>query len=216
MISLIKRNIGILMLFIGILMQLITFALTNDSLLSLISGISGVLSVVYCSQRKLSFYTWSFIQLITYAIICYNTNLYGKLLENAFYFITLIGGLFIWKTNSTDGFVKTKQLTEKQFAFTAIITILFVIEGTFILQNFNSNQPFLDSTTTVLGITAQILMMLRFKENWILWFLQDIICIMLWISVHNYCMVSQYIFWTINTIYGYCLWTKNIDNKIYK
>jgi nicotinamide mononucleotide transporter len=211
MISLIKRNIGILMLFIGILMQIITFALTNDSLLSLISGISGVLSVVYCSQRKLSFYTWSFIQLITYAIICYNANLYGKLLENAFYFITLIGGLFIWKTNSTDGFVNTKQLTEKQFVLIIALMLFLIIEGTFILQNFKSNQPLLDSTTTVIGIMAQILMILRFKENWILWFIQDIICIILWTNVNNYCMVSQYIFWTINTMYGYYIWNKNIS-----
>ena len=208
MISLIKRNIGILMLFIGILMQLITFSLTNDSLLSLISGLSGVLSVVFCSQRKIAFYLWSFIQLITYTIICFQLSLYGKLIENAFYFITLIGGLFIWKSNSNDGIVNTKQLTEKQFAIIIALMLFLIIEGTFILQNFNSNQPLLDSTTTVIGIMAQILMILRFKENWVLWFIQDIICIILWMNVNNYCMVSQYIFCTFNTVYGYYIWNK--------
>lgn len=206
-----KKNIGVLMVFIGILMQLITFSLTNDSLLSLISGISGVLSVVFCSQRKIAFYLWSFIQLITYTIICYQLSLYGKLIENAFYFITLIGGLFIWKSNSNDGVVNTKQLTEKQFVIIIALMLSLIIEGTFILQNFKSNQPLLDSTTTVIGIMAQILMILRFKENWVLWFIQDIICIILWTNVNNYCMVSQYIFWTINTVYGYYIWNKNIS-----
>lgn len=206
--SFLKKNIGVLMVFIGILMQLITFSLTNDSLLSLISGISGVLSVVFCSQRKIAFYLWSFIQLITYTIICCQLSLYGKLIENAFYFITLIGGLFIWKSNSNDGVVNTKQLTEKQFVIIIALMLSLIIEGTFILQNFKSNQPLLDSTTTVIGIMAQILMILRFKENWVLWFIQDIICIILWTNVNNYCMVSQYIFWTINTMYGYYIWNK--------
>ena len=42
----------IIMLTIGILSQIVTFIFTNDTLLALISGIAGIYSVVYCSEKK--------------------------------------------------------------------------------------------------------------------------------------------------------------------
>ena len=74
---------------IGIITQLITCYITNDSALSLCSGISGVISVVLCSQKKYSFYFWGVLQLVTIMIISYQSGLYGKLVENAFYLITM-------------------------------------------------------------------------------------------------------------------------------
>ena len=73
--------------------------------------------------------------IITYTIICLPI-VYMETIENAFYFITLIGGLlYLWKSNSNDGLLIQNNSTEKQF--TALIAMLFlIIEGTFILQNF--------------------------------------------------------------------------------
>lgn len=205
-----KNSIGILMLIVGISMQIITYFITKDSTLALISGITGVVSVVCCSERKLSFYLWSFIQLSTYAIICYHSGLYGKLIENLFYFITMLIGIYIWKRNiCCDNIIEVRSLNKKQLIKLLIITVLLITAGTFILNYIGGQHTLLDSSTAILGIIAQILMISRFKENWILWFIQDIICIILWISVGNWCLVSQYIFWTLNTVYGYILWSND-------
>ena len=75
------------MLGVGLLLQVLTYLMTKDTLLSFVSGISGVFAVVFCSERKFSYYFWSFLQLTTFSIICFNENLYGKLVENAFYLI---------------------------------------------------------------------------------------------------------------------------------
>ena len=81
---------------ISVVLTFIVGILTDCDVLSLISAIAGVVSVVLCSQRKISFYTFGFIQIFTYSFICYNEGLYGKLLENAFYLITMIIGLYEW------------------------------------------------------------------------------------------------------------------------
>jgi nicotinamide riboside transporter PnuC len=84
------------MLFVGLFLQVVSFLITKDAWLSFISGISGVFAVVYCSERKVSYYVWSLIQMVTFTIICWETQLYGKLIENAFNFVTMIIGVFIW------------------------------------------------------------------------------------------------------------------------
>ena len=50
---------GLIFLMIGIIIQCVVYQLTNSSILSLVSGISGIFAVVLCSQRKFIFYTFA-------------------------------------------------------------------------------------------------------------------------------------------------------------
>lgn len=211
-----QSTITLIMLFVGILFQLITFAFTNDNLLYCISGIIGIFSVVYCSERKLTYYIFSFLQIITYSYICLEFNLYGKLLENIFYFITGIIGVYIWKNNLYDNsIVITKTLNTKKMFLVILANVIGILLLIITLNMFNGNSIYLDAISTIIAITAQILMMLRYRENWILWFIVNIICVILWINEKNWCMVMQYVFWIVNCVYGYILWgkIKNFEKK---
>ena len=66
--------------------------------------------------------------------------------------------------------------------------------------------PFMDSLTTVTAIIAQVLMITRYREQWVFWVAVDIASIVLWASIGNYYMVIQYVFWTLNCFYGYYKW----------
>jgi nicotinamide mononucleotide transporter len=192
---------------IGVLIQLVTFYITNDTVLALISGIAGVISVVLCSQKKLSFYFWGILQLVTILIISYQTGLYGKVLENGFYLITMILGFLLWDKNKTDTDVKTETMGFSDYAILAVFTPLLVFGVSLFVVDTNSEQPFLDTLTTVIGIVAQIMLIFRFKEQWVLWFILDVLCIILWAIDGNWCLMTQYIFWTVNCIYGFFYWS---------
>ena len=194
---------------IGILTQLITCEIMNDTALAACSGIAGVISVVLCSQKKYSFYFWSILQLITIMIISYQTGLHGKLIENAFYLITLFIGMNIWKENTTND---TTQVRTMDWVDYVIFGCLFLPFATIlsysIVSQYNTEQITLDTITTIIGIIAQIMLILRFREQWILWFILDVLCIILWAKDGNWCLMVQYIFWTINCVYGYFCWKK--------
>ena len=201
------------MLGVGLLLQIVTFTLTHDSFFSFFSGIMGVFAVVFCSERKMSYYVFSIIQMATFFTICLQENLYAKLFEQVFYLITTVFGIVIWKCNlDIDKLVNPKKLETKTLI--GILLACFGLSVTVgcILSDYNSSQPFLDSTTTVYALAAQILMMLRYRENWILWFIVDILCIWLFVNQQNWCMTMQYVFWSANTVYGFILW-KNFEKK---
>ena len=196
--------------FIGILTQLITCYIMNDTALAACSGIAGVISVVLCSQKKYAFYFWGILQLITIMIISYQTGLYGKLFENAFYLITMFIGMNIWKDNTTDNTTQIRTMDWVDYVMFGCLFLPFTtILSYSIVSHYNTDQIALDTITTIIGIIAQIMLVLRFREQWILWFILDVLCIVLWVKDGNWCLVSQYVFWTINTIYGYKNW-KNI------
>lgn len=192
---------------IGIITQLLTCYIMGDTLLALCSGIAGVISVVLCSQKKYAFYFWGLLQLITILIISFQTGLFGKVLENGFYLITTIIGMFVWGKNVDGNEVKTQKMTGGDWlVLSSILPLLILGISVFVVKFNNSEQIFLDTLTTTIGIIAQIMLIFRFKEQWILWLILDVLCVILWAIDGNWCLSIQYLFWTINCIYGMIIW----------
>lgn len=193
---------------LGIIMQVIVFRITDAPRLSLISGVFGVISVVLCSNRKVAFYLFGFVQLFTYVLLCIEQNLYGEIAENAFYFVTMLIGLSHWLDNYNEDkvSVETRKLNVAQKMWIAIGTLF----GTLILFNILSltddTQPFMDAITTIPAFVAQILMILRYRDSWFYWFIIDVGSIIMWGIAGDWCMVVQFIFWTVNCIYGLKKW----------
>lgn len=196
-------------LWIGIILEVLVFILCPGvSILSGISGILGVFSVVLCSQRKLSQFIFSFLQLFTYSWLVFQEKLWGELVENVFYFITMILGIYLWKSGSNKGKIITRGLGKIWGSLVFLGTIVGILVLWIILRKTNDSQPLLDSITTVPAFVAQILMMTRFRENWIYWLIIDLGSIIMWWNSGDYCMVTQFIYWSANCIYGWTLWRK--------
>lgn len=204
------RNINEhLFMLIGIFLQLIAWYITKDSLISLISGVTGIISVILCSQRKISFYFFGFIQLGTYMYLAWQQRFYGEIVENIFYIITMLIGIVVWlkNYNTEERIVESKRLSERSFYIICSIMVFICVLFGYYMKYFTDNtQPFMDSFSTVPAFIAQTLLMLRYREQWIFWIIIDVVSIFMWMFGDNWIMVIQFIFWTMNCIYGYKKW----------
>ena len=214
----IENNYGIdrfgsTFIFIGVLVQIITYEVSGGNWLSLLSGCLGVISVVLCSQRKVGFYVFGFAQLITYVILCINQRLYGEIAENAFYFVTMLFGLVWWVRhyNDKEKAVETRKMTPKHILLLSAVTGLVIIGFAQVLAKTDDTQPYLDSMTTVPAIVAQILMITRYRESWYFWLTIDTGSIAMWAIAGDWCMVAQFVFWSVNCAYGMIKWENNND-----
>jgi nicotinamide mononucleotide transporter len=204
-----ENKFGALFMLSGIMLQIFSFYYTGSSYISLISGVTGIISVVLCAERRISFYTFGFIQLFTYIILCLQQNLYGEIVENIFYAVTMIYGIFIWiksKDKNDNSKVVPKTLKLGNLTIIYIIGLLAILGFWIFLGTTNDTQPFMDSITTVPAIIAQILMILAYKEQWYFWLIIDIGSIFMWAIANDWNMVAQFIFWTINCLYGIKNW----------
>ena len=202
-------NFSVFFILLGVLTQALAFKFSGGSELSLISGCLGIISVVLCSQRKISFYIFGFAQLITYVILCVNEKLYGEIAENAFYFVTMLFGLFHWikHYNENEIAVETRKMTHLQNVWVFIATVFGTLMLYTGLLKTDDTQPLLDAVTTAPAFIAQILLIYRFKESWAYWLIIDFGAIFMWAIAGDWCMVLQYVFWTVNCIYGYYKWS---------
>lgn len=216
-----------------------------------ISALTGIVCVVLVAKGKISNYAWGLINAISYAYLAYVSGYYGDMVLNIFWFIPtqLIGFLF-WKKmlksdSKTD--VKMKKMNIKQIliilAIGIIGTILFgmVLENvdhwfTNIMQRNESiylyfEQIFgikylgsmLDASTEILQITATVLMILAFAEQWLLWIVTNVITIIMWLVViiadpssMSWAMPTliMWIAYLINSVYGYVNWIKGAKENV--
>lgn len=202
-----------LFLLFGVLLQIIVFMIMPDTPLNIIAGLAGVVSVVMCAKGRTMFYFVGFIQTVTYLVLAWQNKFYGEVLENLFYFVTMIWGIFVWKKNEVkneDGTedVLAKIFTPKQWFWSIVGTIVATIAMGYWLDGIGSAQAYTDAATNVMAIFAQLLMVWRYREQWIWWLVIDVFCIKMWFVAGNWSMVAMYIFWTANTIYGWLNWSK--------
>ena len=194
----------------------------QDTLLGLVSSITGMLCVVLVAKGKVSNYLFGVVQTVTYGYIAYGYGLYGESMLNwLFYFPMQFIGIWMWrkhykkKEDSKQGEnVYVKRLTLKGWA---IVVGLFTA-GAFVyaelLTLLSAQQVRIDSMAVVLSVIAQILMAQRYAEQWVIWILVNALTITLWIITlvqtggNDWNMVIMWTAFLVNSIYGYVNWVK--------
>jgi nicotinamide mononucleotide transporter len=196
------------------------FIAWSDSLIGLISSISGMLCVVLVAKGKIANYYFGIVQTLTYAYIAYGYGLYGEVMLNAlFYFPVQFIGIYLWKKNKTEHGVKgedvsIKRLSKTGWLYTILSIVIFTIGYGFFLKYLGGNNVWNDSATNVLSIAAQIMMLKRLTEQWILWISVNVLSIFLWVSAlvaqggNDFSMLVMWSAFLVNSIYGYINWRR--------
>ena len=203
----------------GLLIQVVTYVLSFQlsafsnqlSPISLISGLLGVCSVCLCAQGNIWTYVFGFAQVITYSYLCWTQRFYGELAINAYYFGTMIYGVYAWRKRlAVRGErleVIPRAMSWRAMMLIAALTLLgswFVGWG--LAAWTDDTQPYLDAFTTIPALVAQVLMILVYREHWFIWLAVDILSVVLWLRAGDYCMATQYAFWCANCLYGLKRW----------
>ena len=205
----------------GLLVQVVTYFITNSlsphslTLVSLISGCLGVCSVCLAAQGNIWTYAFGFGQVLTFTWLCWTQRFYGTIAINAYYFGTMVYGIFVWQKrlraeNQESG--AERRVVPRSLTPAVVIAILgatvcaSTLAGWGLSAWTDDTQPYLDAYTTVPALVAQVLMILVYREHWFIWLAIDILSVALWLRAGDYCMAAQYVFWCMNCLYGLKRW----------
>ena len=109
--------------------------------------------------------------------------------------------------------IKSKNFSALQF----ILMICGLIVCSVLIYKIdvllNGTAPLLDTLSLSIAIIANLLCAMCYKEQWILWFILDVIQTILYFIIGQPIMAVMYIAWTINCIYGWYNWNKSNKEK---
>lgn len=194
----------------GLALQTVVYMIARDGVLSLVCGLIGVLSVTLCSQRKLSSFAFGVVQIMAYLVISVQQRFYGEMVENLFYLTTTVAGAIVWSRHYDEANegnqVVSRRLTAKGWTLIALLAVAGTAGTTWLLRATQDPNPLLDAVSSVPAVIAQVLMMLRYREQWLFWLVVDGLKAAMWIVAGNWSMAALFGFWTLVCVYGFFKW----------
>lgn len=205
----------------GMILAVIGFTLyfsiidTTNTILYLIidavAAISGILCVVLCAKGKKSQYIWGLLNVIGYVIIAFINRYYGEVMLNALYYLpSQFIGYYLWNKHidkETEN-VEGNKLNLTKSILLVVICGVGILLYKLVLDALGGQGTLLDSASTMISIFANLLMMLRYREQWLLWIIIDFITVAMWVLAKDLIMITMWSVYLINAFYGYYNWTK--------
>jgi len=180
-----------------------------------VAAISGIVCVVLCAKGKKSQYIWGLFNIIGYIIIAWINRYYGEVMLNGLYYLpSQFIGFYLWgkHTNKTTNNVEGKKLTVQKTLLCLAICLIAIFTYKLCLDFLGGRSTLLDSSSTVISIVANLLMLFRYREQWLLWIIIDIITVAMWVIANDLIMVTMWSVYLLNAFYGYFNWTKLAKN----
>lgn len=188
----------------------------SDNIISIIAALTGVWCVILTGKGKRSSFIFGVVNVVFYAITAFQAKYYGEVMLNLIYYFPMnFVGWFAWKKHMNDdtGEVVKTKLPLKKGIFVYLLTAIAIFIYGLVLKALGGNLPYIDSMSTVVSITAQILSVRRLTEQWILWIVVDVVTVIMWAvnfaqggeSIATLAMWSVYL---LNAIIMFVRWNK--------
>lgn len=180
---------------------------------SIICCVFGLLAIILSSGDSTSYFIPLMIQILTFGLICEDMGLYISIAVYMGYGIIHTCRLILhkpYKEISDISNINTKTLKPWQLMLGVLLIagISFAI-GVLGDSILNSTLPYLDALVVVLVTTVQILMVLGYKYQLIIWIMIHILRIIMFILLDEHSLVILYAVSLINIVYGWCKQNKS-------
>lgn len=167
-------------------LQVIVYLIAPDSIIGMISGLAGVICLVYGMKGRKITFIFGLVQCLAMTYIAWKTHAYGSFAMNIVYVISQPIGWFLWgndeAVNSFSPNVKKKIFIGAFFSW---------LIGWLILATIGGQLPYFDSINLVISLIAQTLYIFKYKENWSLWIFVNIANLIYW-SLLTYRVFTGY------------------------
>jgi nicotinamide mononucleotide transporter len=187
-----------------------------------VATFTGMLCVVLTSGKRWFQWIVGLVNIVGFVLLYWHWQLYGNFALNLLFYIPAsIIGIITWlKNRDTKYTSKVKTLTNKNKIVVLVISVvaLVIIAVPLSYLDKGANQAitligFLDSVGMVLGVIGQILLNLRYTEQWWIWIILDVVMAILNFVIGQYAMGVMYLLWTTNAIIGLIVWQKSASQS---
>lgn len=169
-----------------ILLQIFAYIIAPDSIIGMISGITGVLCLVYGMKGRKITFLFGIIQCLAMTYIAFISQAYGSFAMNIIYVISQPIGWFMWGQDEA-----IRSFTKKQRKTIFIGAFFAWLIGWAVLAMLQGQLPYFDSINLVISLIAQTLYIFKYRENWSLWIIVNIANVLYWIILTVQFMIGQ-------------------------
>jgi nicotinamide mononucleotide transporter len=180
------------------------------TLLEWLAALTALASVVLTAQRKILCWPVGLVSVVAYAVFFLQLRLYADSGLQVFYLLTGFYGWFHWARGGPDhGRAPITVLTPRQRVVGAVVVLSGAIGlGWFLANHTDASLPFWDSLASGLSVAAQVLLMRKVLESWVLWICVDILSVGIYAAKAAWVTCGLYAIFLVLASLGLIAWQR--------
>lgn len=177
----------------------------------------GFISVYFTVKENILCWYFGIINVILFAILFLQTEIFGQMFLQVFFFVVTIYGIFKWKyggENKTE--LKSRYITKMEIIYSFLFIVFATFLISYIIHRFleKENFTYLDSFITSLSFAAQFLQARKVLESWLLWIIVDILSVYLFVQSNLIKVGIFYFILLILATLGYFTWNQKLKQQV--
>lgn len=188
------------------------YAITFDKILEILGFTVGLLYLWWEYHADAKVWLASVIMPAISMWIYYSKGLYADFGINIYYLLIAVYGFIAWTRGTSAKKRSPRKITHAGLGVWGVVvsaTLLLWWAIWWILVSFtDSTVPVADAFTTALSIVGLWMMARKYAEQWLAWFVVDIVCSCLYYykGIDFYCIL--YAIYTVIALLGYRKWLR--------
>jgi nicotinamide mononucleotide transporter len=184
--------------------------------IELLAAIFLLFSVIFMSRRKTFGWPLGIVSVILYSIVFFDVHLYSGFVIQFIFLAQSIYGWIYWHKNR----LKNSKILEEtkvcklntisRLGYGIFIILIWLIAAFLFGSYTDATLPYVDALVATISVFANFLLASRKIETWILWWIADVIFILMFSYLGMYISMILYSLLLINAIYGFISWRKNL------
>lgn len=200
-----------------ILTAIITYFSGTWGLVELFGTIFSLICVYLATKHNQ--WTWFFgaIGVILFGALFFEFKLYSDAgLQLLFFLPMQVWGFYAWKDfaqKAKNKAVTVSLSTAERGLVILTILVMTAINGYLMFTYTDASFPFIDAWTTWMSIFAQVLMVKKYWESWVLWVAMDVVAIGVYFAKGLFVVSGLYVLFLILATIGLIMWYKDWNNQ---
>ena len=196
----------------GFLHEVLSYA-SGMKILEFAGLIFGLLCVWFLIKQNILTWPAGIIYVLISFIIFVQAKLYADFILHIFFLVLNIYGWYYWVAphNTDESGVPVTTSSMKLIVMIVLLAAAGTyLSGRLLLTYTDASLPYWDSTTSVLSIAAMWLTAKKKIENWVFWFVVDVLAtgIYFYKGLYFYCIL--YLVYIGMAVAGYIAWRKSM------
>jgi nicotinamide mononucleotide transporter len=189
-----------------------------DFYLEWTGSIAGLFCVILTVRRHILCWPVGLLSVVAFGILFFRVKLYADMGLQIFYVGTGLYGWWAWLYAGPDGnpLPMSRLAIPFRVLLPPLIVAMALAVGFFLDRYTDAALPYWDSLATVLSLAAQILLMRKIWETWLLWIAVDILSIGIYLAKNLPVTAILYGIFLVLAITGAIAWWREmrvISNK---
>lgn len=181
-----------------------------------------VLGLIYLwLEYKASIWLWlaGVIMPIVHGYLYWERGLYADFGMEIYYVFAAIYGYVLWRWHSRGGGDKKAEKAVSRFPLRQVLPVsliglaLWALIYWILVRFTDSSVPLCDSFTTALSMVAMWALAQKYAEQWLLWFVVDAVCTVLYVYKQIPFTAALYCFYTVIALLGYRKWLRMVPSS---